>query len=81
MPLIIMISNQLIYHNYLSAEFNCVSYKSMYLKIIQDSYRICNWISEKQFINIDDVFTIDSFVDKIVCFIIALTIQPNYLIF
>lgn len=83
MPLIVTISNEFINHNYFPAESNYVSYKSMYLKIVQDSYPLCNWVLEKNFKDMDDVFDVNSFVDKIVSFFIAQTMQlnnysPNY---
>lgn len=43
----------------------------MYLKAVQESYRLCNWVIEKQFSEVDNVFDIDAYVMKIVSFIIV----------
>ncbi|VVC25011.1 Non-structural maintenance of chromosome element 4, C-terminal [Cinara cedri] len=43
-----------------------VSYKTLSLKMIQESYRICNWLMEKHCDEMDNVFTIDSFMDKVI---------------
>uniref|UniRef100_A0A2S2NRY5 Uncharacterized protein n=1 Tax=Schizaphis graminum TaxID=13262 RepID=A0A2S2NRY5_SCHGA len=43
-----------------------VSYKTMSLKMVQESYRICSWLMEKQCSEMDNMFDIDTYVDKIV---------------
>lgn len=45
---------------------NYVSYKTISLKMVQESYRICNWLMEKQCSEIDNIFDIDTYVDKII---------------
>lgn len=45
---------------------NYVSYKTISLKMVQESYRICNWLMEKECSEMDNIFDIDSYVDKIV---------------
>lgn len=35
--------------------------------MVQESYRICNWLMEKQCSEMDNMFDIDTYVDKIVC--------------
>jgi hypothetical protein len=37
------------------------------LKILQESFRICNWLMEKECNEIDNIFDINSYIDKIVC--------------
>jgi len=49
------------------SEANYVAYKTMSLRMVQESYRICNWLVEKQCSEMDNIFDIDSYVDKIVC--------------
>lgn len=49
------------------SEANFVSYKTMSLKMVQESYRICNWLMEKQCSDMDNIFDINTYVDKIVC--------------
>lgn len=49
------------------SESNFVLYKTISLKMVQESYRICNWLMEKQCNEMDNIFDIDSYVDKIVC--------------
>ncbi|XP_026813567.1 non-structural maintenance of chromosome element 4-like [Rhopalosiphum maidis] len=43
-----------------------VSYKTMSLKMVQESYRICSWLMEKQCSEMDNMFDIDTYVDKII---------------
>lgn len=45
---------------------NYVSYKSVSLKMVQESYRICNWLMEKQCSEMDNIFDIDTYIDKII---------------
>ncbi|XP_060867602.1 uncharacterized protein LOC132942908 [Metopolophium dirhodum] len=45
---------------------NYVSYKTISLKMVQESYRICNWLLEKQCSEMDNIFHIDTYVDKII---------------
>jgi len=49
------------------SESSYVSYKTMSLKMVQESYRICSWLMEKQCSEMDNMFDIDTYVDKIVC--------------
>ncbi|XP_015363471.1 PREDICTED: non-structural maintenance of chromosomes element 4 homolog A-like [Diuraphis noxia] len=48
------------------SESNYVSYKTLSLKMVQESYRICNWLIEKECSEMDNIFDIDSYVDKII---------------
>ncbi|CAH1710984.1 uncharacterized protein LOC114127096 [Aphis gossypii] len=43
-----------------------VSYKTISLKMVQESYRICSWLMEKQCSEMDNMFDIDTYVDKII---------------
>ncbi|CAI6350426.1 unnamed protein product [Macrosiphum euphorbiae] len=45
---------------------NYVTYKTISLKMVQESYRICNWLMEKQCSEMDNIFDIDTYVDKII---------------
>jgi len=42
-----------------------VPYKTRALQMVQESYRICNWLIQKKFSEMDNTFEIDSFFDKI----------------
>ncbi|XP_025424041.1 EP300-interacting inhibitor of differentiation 3-like [Sipha flava] len=44
---------------------NFVNYKVRSLKILQESFRICNWLMEKECNEIDNIFDINSYIDKI----------------
>lgn len=59
--------NIIIKFNQRFSESNYVLYKTMSLKMVQESYRICNWLMEKQCSEMDNIFDIDTYVDKIVC--------------
>ncbi|XP_050423106.1 uncharacterized protein LOC126834922 isoform X2 [Adelges cooleyi] len=43
-----------------------VSYKSVSLRMTQESYRICSWLLEKETSEMDNKFDIDTFIDKII---------------
>ncbi|XP_025209001.1 EP300-interacting inhibitor of differentiation 3-like [Melanaphis sacchari] len=43
-----------------------VLYKTLSLKMVQESYRICSWLIEKQCSEMDNMFDIDTYVIKII---------------
>lgn len=45
---------------------NYVTYKTISLKMVQESYRICNWLIEKQCSEMDNIFDVNTYVDKII---------------